>query len=368
MVDHGRDDDVRRHRRARNASFALCLVLALAGLLWTSLVIVALITGSDPPSVTLFSVSAVVVGTLAVLAVKAGIHAVRRNRELQRRRRTLAAAAAAGKTAPPPAAWVPPGPGETGAGDVDLTAGLRRLRLRVWRGTGVFAVFVALLGGAVAQEVRLSHDADDLLHHGVWVTGSVTDVSWPSRGEWSIKVDYPVRGEPRTAKIVLDTKRPFQLYQDVVVVYDATDPARVRTPEDENTDKGQLSLFVAPLLVGLGGTPFSGLYAMGWFRRYRAARRTGWHSAGVFVGADGRTLTATYPGGSEIQLRHATTYALDAVSANGKQQGWVAGERSAMTVLFAHGDRPVELVPVRAEGPLAYPLVPLRRRRPRRRR
>ncbi|WP_143271333.1 DUF3592 domain-containing protein [Amycolatopsis echigonensis] len=362
-----RDEDLRRYRRTRNWHLGICLVLTIASGVVVGGVVVGLADGSaSPGEVNVIGGAAVLFVLLALPAVFTAVKAAYWNRLAKERLRETATATATGRTAPPARTWVPPGPGETAYRDLDLTAQVSRLGVPAWRAIGTTVVFLVLLAGGIVEGVRSSASGQELLDSGVRVTARVYFVTEPSKGSWTIDVTYPVGDAWRTAEIRLETKRDFDLGQEVPVIYDPEDPGRVRTPEDENTSDVQLSLFVEPLLAGLGGVPFAAWAAVGWVRRYRAVRRTGWHPASVLVTPTGQ-IFATYFQGGKIELggvlstRRATRFAHGE-----RQRAWVGGEASTMVVLFPRegGKRPYA-VPVQAETPLSPPRRSSRRRRSR---
>jgi hypothetical protein len=158
----------------------------------------------------------------------------------------------------------------------------------------------------------------------------------------------------------LDTNRPFALGQTVTVIYDPADPGRVRTVEDENLSPIPEFLFISLLVSGVCGIPFSLGAATGWFRRYLAVRRTGWHPAFVWVSWVGQrtaSMEVRYSRGGEVSLRAAlSTHIPPRFTFNRRQQAWVGGRARAMVVVFPRdGNKHPRLVPGRARTTLTMP-------------
>jgi hypothetical protein len=223
-----------------------------------------------------------------------------------------------------------------------------------WRAVVIAVLWAAVLGGGITGLVKLNESAQRLLDTGTNVTGTVLRVSEPAKGPWTIEVAYPVGGSTRTAGISLDSQRRFTPGQPVTVIYDPADPGRVRTPQDDNVNQPLEGTFVAAAVTALVGTPLAGAAAVGWFRRHRAVRRTGWHAASVRVSETGRSarlITVDYLAGGSISLLPAA-YKTPRVRWSRAQPAWVGGEAAAMVVLFrrGQGERP-RPVPAKAKGP-----------------
>lgn len=262
---------------------------------------------------------------------------------------------------------VPPEPPAKRQAGFDPEAQTARLRARAWRSAGATTVLFLVLTGGIAAAVLMEKAAGDLLSHGRWVTGFVVGTTTPTRGEWTITVDYPVNDVRLRARIPLDAKATYHPGDDIVVIYDGANPTRVRTVGDENKDP-RTGLVAIPILLGLTA-PLPALRTAGWARRHRAARRTGWHSANVLVAMHTRALTATYQLGDRIDLHTARHNVRDPaqLAETGWQRAWISGDGSAMTVLFPQekGKRPA-ILPVRATSPLRPPSMGAARKRRRR--
>ncbi|MFJ7217196.1 DUF3592 domain-containing protein [Amycolatopsis sp. NPDC098790] len=247
-------------------------------------------------------------------------------------RRALAAARDFGR-------WLP----AAGPGDGDHPALIARLRRASRRATG-FAVGWAVVFAAGATVVTLvGSAADDLLATGVREPGEVVRLFDPVKGAAHIWV----RHGDRTDEIVWDSGRDYHVGDEVTVVYDPADPARVRTTDEKNEDRVELGFGVVPMLAALFGLPFSIAAAAGWRRRLRAVTRTGWRRAGVSVApelAHGVTrgkavvLHAGFRDGTAIALRRsAAIRALPGMPAWENRQGWVGGWGGSMVVAFEDG-------------------------------
>ncbi|HET6502945.1 MAG TPA: DUF3592 domain-containing protein [Amycolatopsis sp.] len=248
--------------------------------------------------------------------------------------------------------WVPPGPGEATSGRLDLTAQIPRLRVRAWRAVVIAVLWAAVLGGGITGLVEVNESAQRLLETGTRVTGTVLRESEPDKGPWTIEVSYRAGEVTRTAEISLDSHRRLTPGQPVTVTYDPSDPGRVRTPQDSNVSEPLEVTFVAAAITALFAAPLSAAAAVGWFRRHRAVRRSGWHAASVLVTEWGRArlITVDYLAGGAITLR-AVGYKRPRARRRARQ-AWIGGAAAAMVVLLPReqGERP-RLVPAKARAP-----------------
>lgn len=344
-----RNEKIRGFERTRNWYLGCCAVLTIA----IGVLVVYIVTSfaDEMASSERSDYIVVLVVSFVLLAVPAGYTAartVRWNRWIR-----------------DSASWLPPTPPVTVSGDLDLVAQIRRLRVPAWRTFGLAVVFLALFVAGVVISNDQDDDAQQLLDHGVRVSGRVFDEKVYSKSAWSISVTYPAGGTWRIADIVLGTKRHFDRGQEVTVIYDPADPGRVRTPEDANTTDQQEALVAVPILIGLPGFPFAAVGAFGWFRRYRAVRRTGWHAASVLA-LRGDFVRATYYQGGELLMKGGLSLRQPKRFAQSVQQRrvWLGGEESAMVMLFPgqRGAAP-RAVAARATAPLTPPRPVARTRR-----
>lgn len=243
--------------------------------------------------------------------------------------------------------WLPPLTERNGEGQVDLDAETARLRPLALRSAGLLLVWLAVLAGVVAGIVAMSASADHLLKTGERVTGEVLGVYKHSRSADKIYVAYPVvSGERRYAEIVWDSGRPYTEGQQITVIYDKADPARVRTPDETNDDQTWTWVLAIGLIAGLSGLVFSSIAAVNWWRRYRAVRATGWRIASVTVVPDYPVrrnrhmpdINVEYRDGSRITLRAATSsHGSVPLKHRPKRRAWIGGTDRDMVVLFPHG-------------------------------
>src|SRR5262249_29846999 len=141
-----------------------------------------------------------------------------------------------------------------------------------------------------------------------------------------------------TAEVTLNSHRQWAVGQSLALFYDPADPDTVRTSDDPNENQLFLGTCSITLFVALAGVLVSAVAVGRWWRRYRAARRTGWQAATAVVHALRRqrpylVLRLRESGEWESKLiisTHTVTY-----SWHGQRHRiWVAGDRRAMTVLF----------------------------------
>ncbi|GLY42580.1 hypothetical protein Amsp01_086030 [Amycolatopsis sp. NBRC 101858] len=208
-----------------------------------------------------------------------------------------------------------------------------RLRRASHRATG-FAVGWAVVFAAGFTGVALAGAAaDDLLATGFHEPGVVVGVFHNRKGTSHIRV----RHGDRTDDLVWESNRAYQVGEQVIVIYDPADPARVRTADEQNENQVLLGSGVVPMLAALFGLPFSIGLAAGWRRRIRAVERTGWRRAGVtddqLGGSQGRYLDAEFRDGTAVALRRSWALLRLSPSAGWKnKQAWVGGWGKAMVV------------------------------------
>jgi hypothetical protein len=350
-LELGEDDDVRRYRRKRTRYRVACLACAGALAIAVAWVVVAVTQGveslHDDDFVTLISIT---FGLLALPVPVTAVKTARWNKRLRQRLYDLGD----GKIVHPPDSWVPPGPGVTSHDGVDLSVEIPQLRTVAWRAAGIAALWMAVMAGGFIGLGQLSQSSQRLLDTGTKATGTVYGSSLSNGG--SIEVYYPVGSIMVTAHIELLSKRSFAQGAKVEVTYDPAEPTRVRTADDPN-DSRFVGMFFMPLGAALLGFPFAAVAATGWFRRYRAVRRTGWHPASVKAVKFGGALPTIYVrytagGGGEITMRSvASSHGAMRLAQDKPQQAWVGGEDRAMVVLFPRDDgkRPYA-VPARSDG------------------
>ncbi|OXM68634.1 hypothetical protein CF165_11105 [Amycolatopsis vastitatis] len=243
--------------------------------------------------------------------------------------------------------WLPSLTEHDGQGQVDLDVETARLRPLVLRSVGLVLVWIAVLAGVVAGFAAMSASADHLLKTGVRVSGEVLGVYQHSRGEDTIYVAYPVDyGHLRYADIVWDSGRPYTKGQQITVIYDKADPARVRTLDETNDDQTLTWVLAMGTAAGGFGLVLSVIAAVNWRRRHRAVLATGWRIASVTVVPDKPMrsnrhlpdINVEYRDGTRITLRAATSsHGAAPLKNEPNRRAWIGGTDRDMVVLFPHG-------------------------------
>jgi hypothetical protein len=207
-----------------------------------------------------------------------------------------------------------------------------RLRRASRRATGFAVGWAVVLAAGFTQVALVTAAADDLLATGFHEPGVVVNVHASARGTPNIWV----RHGDRTDRIIWESDHAYYVGEQLVVIYDPADPARVRTADESNEDDAQLGFGVVPMLAALFGLPFSIGAAAGWRRRLRAVERTGWRRAGV---SDEQVeLHAGFRDGTAVALRRSWAFLGLSPSAGWKnKQGWVGGWGKSMVVGIENG-------------------------------
>jgi hypothetical protein len=201
-----------------------------------------------------------------------------------------------------------------------------RMRRSARRATGFAVGWAVVFAAGFTQLSLVTAAAEDLLHTGFHEIGEVVSVRH-SRGTTYIEVSHG----NRTDVLVRDSDRDYRVGEEVIVIYDPADPARVRTADESNEDDSQLALGIVPMLAALFGLPFSIGLAAGWRRRLRAVERTGWRRARV---SDEQVkLDSEFRDGSVVALRRSWALLALSPSAGWKnRQVWVGGWGKTMVV------------------------------------
>jgi hypothetical protein len=207
-----------------------------------------------------------------------------------------------------------------------------RMRWASRRATGFVVGWAVVLAAGFTDVAQVSAAAEDLLGTGFHEPGVVVGVFHHSKGTSYIRVSH---GD-RTDDIVWESNRDYQVGEQVIVIYDPADPARVRTADEPNEGEVRLGVGVVPILAALFGLPFSIGVAAGWRRRLRAVERTGWRRAGV---SDEQVeLHAGFRDGTAVALRRSWALLALSPSAGWKnKQGWVGGWGKSMVVGLENG-------------------------------
>ncbi|MEV5713261.1 DUF3592 domain-containing protein [Amycolatopsis mediterranei] len=293
--------------------------------------------------------AAILIGSAALAAL--GVH---RRHALDRRLR---------EDVPDFGAWLPGREGSHGEGRVDLAAQTVRLRRTARRATAIAAAWTLLFAGGLAAVIAADRATVALLATGVRGEGSVLSVENPARGTPAIWVRYHSPGASWTEEIARDSGQEYHAGEAVTVVYDPADPEHVRTTLEANPDRVLTGFGVMFLVTGFVVLPPAGTAALGWWRRARAVAATGWRIATVTVVPfvrRAREIEVSYRDGSGIVLRCVPS--LHSIDALARRRAWIGGWGRQMVVLCPYGpEKPGPyLVPVRATGPRAQPISPVR--------
>jgi hypothetical protein len=203
-----------------------------------------------------------------------------------------------------------------------------RLRRASRRATGFVVGWTVVLVAGFTGVALAGAAAADLLATGFHEPGVIVNVAARARGTSYIWV----RHGDRTDGIIWDSDRDYHIGEQVVVIYDPADPARVRTADEQNENQVVLGFGVVPILAAVFGLPFSIGVAAGWRRRIRAVERTGWRPAGV-TDWEGKTLRAEFRDGTAVALRRSWALLRLSPSAGWKnKQGWIGGWGKSMVV------------------------------------
>ncbi|WP_284741017.1 DUF3592 domain-containing protein [Amycolatopsis sp. RTGN1] len=207
-----------------------------------------------------------------------------------------------------------------------------RLRRASRRATGFVVGWAVVLAAGFTGVALAGAAADDLLHTGFHEPGVVVNVIHRVKGTSYIWV----RHGDRTDAIIWESDRDYHVGEQVVVIYDPADPARVRTADEQNENQVLLGFGVVPILAALFGLPFSIGLAAGWRRRIRAVERTGWRRAGV---SDEQVeLHAGFRDGTAVALRRSWALLRLSPSDGWKnKQGWIGGWGKSMVVGIENG-------------------------------
>jgi hypothetical protein len=245
---------------------------------------------------------------------------------------------------------------------LDLDQQTARLRGLGIRAAAFGMIWLTCFAAGVLVLVAADNAAQRLLDTGTRVPGQVVNVQ---RGKNNaIQVRYQPVGskDVRVVRIAWDSSRDYVSGDQVTVVYDPADQARIRTTGERNLDDRSSWAPAAVLfVVAVVGMPFAVMGATGWRRRHRAVRETGWHAATatrmLYERERSRRLLTLieveYPDGSTAELEPVASVH-GALGPVGKAWPvWVGGRDANMVVLYPRGRwRNVPLA-VPAEGKAA---------------
>jgi hypothetical protein len=204
-----------------------------------------------------------------------------------------------------------------------------RLRRASRRARGFVVGWAVVLAAGFTGVALAGAAAADLLATGFHEPGVVVDALHRAKGTSYIQV----RHGDRTDAIIWESDHDYHVGEQVVVIYDPADPARVRTADEPNEGEVRLGVGVVPILAAVFGLPPSIGAAASWRRRIRAVERTGWRRAGV-SDTDGMLL-ARFRDGTVIELRRTSgVLALSPTDGLKNRQGWVGGWGRSMVLGF----------------------------------
>ncbi|WIX78544.1 hypothetical protein QRX50_45575 [Amycolatopsis carbonis] len=191
-------------------------------------------------------------------------------------------------------------------GPADPDAWDRALRQGFWRAAAAATAWFLIIPVAVTVISLLHNRSTWLIDHGTKVEGRVVAVYTPVRSAPTITVDYPVGDVLAQAVINRDSDDEYVENERVQVYYDPADPQRVRTDDEENVSNVGTAFVVIPVVLALLVFPWLIAYALGWARRRRSARKSGWEpvTAVVFGSSGGyQLLRLDLPGGARLAVR-----------------------------------------------------------------
>ncbi|WP_410665593.1 DUF3592 domain-containing protein [Amycolatopsis sp. lyj-84] len=244
--------------------------------------------------------------------------------------------------------WLPPEEDLPVDNRVDLEREISRLRTLRFRAFLIALGWAAVHIGGFLGMVGVERSAAELLETGAQVPGRVASLHDPDggRGGRSMEVNYVVGGRRYNTDVSLETDQRYVTGESVTVVYDRSEPGRMRTLEEPNENQFWVGVSVTVAIVALIAVPFSLVAAGAWRRRHRSVLATGWRTASVTVAPDypirsGRkmpSIEVEYRDGSRITLRASTsTHGSTPLRKRPKRWAWVGGEGRDMVVLFPHG-------------------------------
>ncbi|MEV6900152.1 DUF3592 domain-containing protein [Amycolatopsis sp. NPDC051372] len=166
---------------------------------------------------------------------------------------------------------------------------------------------MALAAGLVAV-LGVLHSADTLLTTGTRVPGTVVSVATPPKGTRWIDVSFRADGRLVTERVDRSSTDAYTPGERVTVVFDPADPGRARTTTEEGLSENGVDF--AWIGVGL---VLAATGAVGWSRRSRAVRRTGWHEGTATVVLAPRTGRGVNPPYLHVRLLSGGAVRLRAV-------------------------------------------------------
>ncbi|MFF4599892.1 DUF3592 domain-containing protein [Amycolatopsis sp. NPDC001319] len=219
----------------------------------------------------------------------------------------------------------------------------RALRRQFRRAVG-WAVLCALVVPASALGIGWQENrADWLLDHGDEVTGKVVRVTNPQGGDGTptVTVSYTAGGVPEQAEINRDADRDYEMGEPVSVFYDPDDPTHVRTEDEQNVGDGWMAVFSIPLIFVVILLPWLITLAVGWARRRRLARDTGWRPIHVQASdSDDSAQEVRFAlGGRRLVARPTSLTRVPPAERNRRAGARIAGAGRRFVLVLPHGSR-----------------------------
>ncbi|MEV4316464.1 DUF3592 domain-containing protein [Actinocrispum sp. NPDC049592] len=217
-------------------------------------------------------------------------------------------------------------------------------RVRALRRTGLVLLLVAgilLIGFFLALELVTSGE-EQLFREGARTPGVVTEYNRSARGGGTMDVRFAIDETERVRTVRLNTSSPpYQVGQQVTVIYDRSDPERIRTDAEQNEPFGEVTLLILALVTGVMLLPAGLAVWLRWGGRYSEARDLGWrHGQASIRLKGGRRIL-------DVRLDNGRTLCLRAFSLRvrgGRFNGaWYSGEAEVLVggegrvVLFGDG-------------------------------
>jgi Protein of unknown function (DUF3592) len=186
-----------------------------------------------------------------------------------------------------------------------------------------------------------SREAKELLRTGRHTPGLVESYE-PTREDKRITVRYVANGEPHEGTI--EVKDGYEPGEPVEVIYDPSDPSRIRTPQDANESPLTTRVVAYGVIFGFGML-LSGMIVLMRPRRWRRLLRSPWQAYTVSYapprrrrsGPGVRLSPLDVPGAQESVLRLGGAVRGRAAKLAGEPVLWAAGDLNAHVVLAIPG-------------------------------
>lgn len=337
-----------RLRKKRRNGLVACVVFGLVFVIFVVGTIWSLSSSDYPWAEGELAADIATIAVSAALAVFAGFRA----RVFGRRADALSASHPLRRVS-----WLPPASdGDTGGAELETQ--IQRLRTTRWHAAAVLLAWVGVLLLGLSGFVLLDVIGQRLLDAGKRVPGTVEEVHNARRGSSTIMVTYVADGTTRRVKIYRDSELKYAPGQPVTVVYDRTDPERVRTVAERNDSQFVVWANFTAILAGLFGIPFSAMAVRGWWARHQAVRGTGWRPGTAEIVQERKNAErylVEFHDGSTLRLS-AVSYTLRRAPRGEDLSAvpvWVGGADRHMVIVLPRGrwSKGMHAVPVKADAP-----------------